>query len=1114
MHRTNRLLPLASLAALLVTAGCDRPVTSAPATTAAKLVAPAARTFKADKLAAMDAAVEAAIAAKQIPGGVLWLERDGEVYKKAYGRRALVPAEEPTTEDTIYDAASVTKVMATTTAVMRLVEQGKLDLDAPVARCLPAFAQNGKDGVTVRHLLTHTSGLRSGIPATPPWSGADVAIARACAEELRHAPGSAFLYSDINFVLLSELVRLASGRRLDVFAQEEIFSPLQLRDTCFFPPPDKLGRVAPTEPADGQMLRGVVHDPTAQRMGGVGGSAGLFTTAADLARFCRMLLNGGELDGARILRADTVAAMTRPQMDGSDRRGLGWDIDSSYSGPRGRWFPAGRSFGHTGWTGTSVWIDPAARTFVIFLSNRVHPDGKGDAKPVRALLATLAAEAVGRDAGAVLNGIDVLVRDEFAPLRGLKIGLITNQSGRDRQNRTTIDLLHAAKDVQLVALFSPEHGIRGTADAHVGDTVDEKTKLPVYSLYGDTPKRTEGMSPADYDLAVIRSRAPKPEQLAELDALVFDIQDVGARFYTYSATLGAAVEAVARAKKKIFVLDRVNPIGGARFEGPVQTRAASFIGFHPVPVRHGLTLGEFARLVNLERGLGADLTVIRCENWSRTTWFDDTGLPWTNPSPSMRSLTAATLYPGLCLLESTTISMGRGTIRPFEQVGAPFVDGEKLAAEMNAARLPGVRFEAVKFTPCTDFYSGPANSLKYRDQECGGVRVHLVDREACLAVDLGIQLALVIQRLYSEQLSAAPALEEPAGENPPPTTAKVAGFKTDAMSRLLGDEETLNAIRANETLAQIKSRWTAGLARYAERIQPAMLYSPGFFAASDLQALVDRAARTALDTFRDKKLLPTQLAITLVDLRDPARPPTAGFRGDVPIYPASVIKLFYLAAVHRWLEDGRLTDTPELRRAMRDMIVDSSNDATSYLIDLLTGTTSGPELPEPELKTWFEQRNAVNRYFAALGYTGINANKKPWGDGPYGRETQAARAFVPRRNMLTTDGTARLLTEIVAGRCVTAARSAEMLQLMARDLAPKDADPDNQARFTGPALPAGAKLWSKAGWTSQTRHDAVYVELPNGAKFILVVFTTDHANEREIIRTVAKVVVDGLSAAP
>jgi uncharacterized protein YbbC (DUF1343 family)/CubicO group peptidase (beta-lactamase class C family) len=756
--------------------------------------------FKPDKLAAIDDAVAEAIAAKKLPGGVLWLEHDGQSYRKTYGHRALTPSLEPTTEDTIYDAASLTKVLATTTAVMQLVERGKLDLDAPVIRYRPDFGANGKENVTVRHLLTHRSGLRPDLDYKPAWSGFETAIKMAAAEKLRSEPGTTFVYSDINFIVLGELVRIASGRPLAEYAAREIFGPLKMTDTGFLPPARKMSRIAPTELTDGKMLRGVVHDPSARMMGGVAGHAGVFTTAADLARFSRMLIGGGQLDGVRILKATTVAEMTRPQSDGADRRGLGWDIDSRFSGPRGRWFPAGTTFGHTGWTGTSVWIDPATKSFVIFVCNRVHPDGKGDVTPLRREIGTLAAEAIGRDAGAVLNGIDVLVREDFARLRGLKIGLITNQSGRDRQGRLTIDLLHEAKDVQLVALFSPEHGIRGVADEKVGDTIDEKTKLPVYSLYGETPKRVAGMSQADYEMAVIRSRAPKPDQLRGIDALVFDIQDIGARFYTYSATLGAALEAAAREKKKIFVLDRINPITGVGVEGPVQTRAPSFIGFHAIPVRHGMTLGELARLFNTERRFGADLVVVRCENWTRERWFDETGLPWTNPSPSMRSLTAATLYSGLCLLESTSISMGRGTARPFEQVGAPFVDGERLAAEMNRAGLRGVRFEAVKFTPQMEFYPGPPSSLKYKDQECGGIRAILTDRDQCAVVDIGIELALVIHRLYPDN------------------------FKLAEMSRLLGDDETLHAIEAGESRANIKARWTKANALFEERRRGALLY--------------------------------------------------------------------------------------------------------------------------------------------------------------------------------------------------------------------------------------------------------------------------------------------------
>ncbi len=291
--------------------------------------------------------------------------------------------------------------------------------------------------------------------------------------------------------------------------------------------------------------------------------------------------------------------------------------------------------------------------------------------------------------------------------------------------------------------------------------------------------------------------------------------------------------------------------------------------------------------------------------------------------------------------------------------------------------------------------------------------------------------------------------------------------------------------------------------------RPASIAEP----APQLQSLVASATRAALDKFSAAKLLPTQIAVTLVDLRDPAKPARAGYRGDVQIYPASVIKLFYLAAAHRWMEDGKLADTPELRRAMSDMIVHSYNEATHYVVDVLTGTTSGPELADDEIKVWFDKRNAVNRHFTSLGYSNINANKKPWCEGPYGRESQAIRLFDPKRNMLTTDATARLMTDIATGKCVSAKRSGEMMKLLSRNPAAKEKDPDSQARFTGPALPAGAKLWSKAGSTSQTRHDCAYIELPNGSKFVLVVFTTDHSGEKEIIHTVAQAVVAGMATA-
>jgi beta-lactamase class A len=288
---------------------------------------------------------------------------------------------------------------------------------------------------------------------------------------------------------------------------------------------------------------------------------------------------------------------------------------------------------------------------------------------------------------------------------------------------------------------------------------------------------------------------------------------------------------------------------------------------------------------------------------------------------------------------------------------------------------------------------------------------------------------------------------------------------------------------------------------------------PVSFATQDarLQSIVDEVAAATLTEFEGKKLLTNHLAITLVDLRDAKQWRAGGFRGGVAIYPASVVKMFYLAAAHRWMEDGKLKDSEELRRALRDMIVDSSNDATHYVLDSITGATGGPELPEAEMKIWGEKRNAVNRYFSSLGYTNINANQKPWNDGPYGRERVWVGKDFGNRNALTTDATARLLSEIALGQCVSAKHSDEMLKLHARDFTAKAGGADDQAHgFTAPGLPRDAKLWSKAGWTSTARHDAAYVELADGRRFVLVTFTTGHAKERDIIPFVTKQIVQRL----
>ena len=747
---------------------------------------PVDETFDRMKLRAIDARIEKAIADHQIPGGVLWIERNGVSYHRAYGHRALVPAVEKNSEETIYDAASLTKVAATAPSIWLLIQQGRVALDEPVKKYIPEFTEGWRDEITVRHLLTHTSGLRPDLTLTDKWDGFDEAWRRTMAEEVLQRPGSVFRYSDINYILLGEIVHRVSGEPLDQFARKHVFEPLGMMDSRFLPHrPDSslaLGitsRIAPTEMTDGVMLRGVVHDPTSRRMGGVAGHAGLFTTASDLAKFARALLNGG----GGVFTTETVKQMTSvqsPQRTGVRRAG-GFDIDSGFSRPRGELFPIG-SFGHTGWTGGMIWIDPYSRTFYVFLSNRVHPDGKGNVLPLQRDLGTLVAQSVrGFDftnvpgalpkragggvrvmtGGAdVQNGIDVLESSKYAALRGMRVGLITNHTGIDRAGNPTIDLLRSAPGVSLLALFSPEHGIRGVADEKVSDTTDEVTGLTIYSLYGDR-------------------RKPSPEQLAGLDALVFDIQDVGARFYTYISTLGMAMEAVSGTKVKFLVLDRVNPIGGVVFEGPVLEGETDFVGYHPIAIRHAMTVGELAKMFRDETHLDVDLNIVPVKGWKREMWQDESGLPWINTSPNMRSLTEAGLYPGIGLLESA-LSVGRGTPTPFEVVGAPYIDGERLARELNTLALPGVAFTPVRFTPDASIHKGEA---------CGGVRIAITDRKALRAVDVGIAIATNLARTYPSQ------------------------FPLDKMQRLLRHKPTLEAIRAGKPLDEIHALWSSDFAQ-------------------------------------------------------------------------------------------------------------------------------------------------------------------------------------------------------------------------------------------------------------------------------------------------------------
>jgi uncharacterized protein YbbC (DUF1343 family)/CubicO group peptidase (beta-lactamase class C family) len=733
--------------------------------------------------APIDAAVNDAITRGDAPGAVVLVLHRGEVvYRKAFGDRVVRPTRVPMTPDTVFDLASLTKPIATATTVMRLIEQGKLKPEEPVAKHWPAFGKHGKDRITVAHLLLHVGGLIADNPVADYTGGRDAALERVAELRPLAAPGERFVYSDVNFIVLGHLVERLTGKTLDEAARESVFVPLGLSQTSYKPAGALRERAAPTEARDGQMLAGEVHDPRAAKMGGVAGHAGLFGTADDLATYARMLLDGGRHDGKPFLAPETLKLFTTPHAVPRGKRAYGWDVDTGYSAPRGERFPRGTSFGHTGFTGTSIWIDPASKTAVIILSSRLHPDGKGNVTRLRREVATRVAAAlgVGTPEPGVKSGLDVLVGENFARLRGRRVGLVTNHTGRDRRGHSAIDLLHAATGVKLVALFSPEHGIRGALDEKVADGKDAKTGLPVYSLYGER-------------------RKPSAETLEGIDTLVFDIQDAGCRFYTYLSTMGLVMEAAAERGLTVVVLDRPNPLGGAVVEGPtLDAGRESFVGFHRVPVRHGLTAGEMARLFNAERRdkdgkpVTCKLEVVAVEGWRRGDTYDRTLLPWVNPSPNLRSLGAMLLYPGLGLVEYTNVSVGRGTDRPFEWVGAPWIDGRRLAAALAAEGVPGVRFVPTSKTPGERQHAGT---------ECGGVAFVVDDWSSFRPVRLGVALMATLRRLYPE------------------------AWDTRKLDTLLLNKATAEAVRAGRGgWRELEQTWAADVAAFAERARPHRLY--------------------------------------------------------------------------------------------------------------------------------------------------------------------------------------------------------------------------------------------------------------------------------------------------
>ncbi len=879
-----------------------------------------------------------AIARHKLPGAVLLVGHQGKiVFEHAYGNRALEPTVEPMTEDTLFDMASLSKVLVTTTAILQLYEQGKLDLDAPVAHYLPAFAANGKDKITIRELMTHYSGLPEDVSLKDDWGLAtpDKAegIRRAMASVPYGPPGLTFKYSDINFITLGYLVESLSGQPLDEYAHDHIFGPVGMTRTRYLPiakvcgekeifgsaiapplgtpipnsnqrlcsgiwscvndswiPCNWLPLTAPTayddqgtpatNPDFDHLLRGTVHDPTTRRMGGVAGHAGVFSTAHDMSLFAQALLDKLlHNTGPFPLKQSTLQLATSPQAPstavatatiflpngqtstGVAQRGLGWDLNSPFSRPRGAIFPITTtghpgSFGHTGFTGTSLWIDPTSDTYVILLANAVHPRVIANISPLRSQVATAVARALGlpttgapsfepHPKGGVssearpssltpatapdhtLTGIDVLESTNFAALKALphapntplRLGLLTNQSGTDAHGARTIDILaHASADLALTTLFTPEHGLFARQDTeHLASETDPATHLPVISVYG--PKASD--------------KHPKQADLRDLDAVLIDLPDAGVPFWTYETLTGYFLESCSRAHVSVVILDRPNPIGGLAVQGPTADPGTqSYFNFTPIPLRHGLTLGELARYFNAyavqspldprlldgravvlgvpdnvaadgghiaapatQPGLHASLTVLPMQNWTRAEFFDQTGLAWIPPSPNMKSPATNIVYPGVALMEYTNMSVGRGSPAPYENFGAPFINAAELAAYLEARHIPGITF-----TASTLAIAETPEHYPFHGQTIPAIHLTVTDRTHLDSPEMGVELLSALHHLYPTQ------------------------FQLEKAKVILLNAATLEAIKHDQDPREIADAWRKGILAFEASRRPYLLY--------------------------------------------------------------------------------------------------------------------------------------------------------------------------------------------------------------------------------------------------------------------------------------------------
>ena len=689
-------------------------------------------------------ALQEAVTATGNSGAVAYVGDLEKTYlHEAFGYRQTTPSKHAAKKDTIYDLASVTKVLATTTAVLKLREAGKLDLDAPVSTFVP---YPGLAHFTVRNCLTHSTGLPPSRPFYKTVITLDEMVHQIAILSLDFKPGTRRQYSDLGFVLLGDIVGRVSGKPLDEYCAENLYKPLGMKNTGFNPPEKLRERCAATEKCAWRerVVVGQVHDENAFAIGGVAGSAGLFSTAEDTATFCRALLKG------KILSEKTIQAMTTPGLlPVYPWQGIGWWLDPWEGGSSG-FLPARSVFGHVGWTGTGVWMDRETGLFAILLGNTCHPSrANRKNSEFRHTFYAGVAERFYPGRGNVHTGLDRALWTGFRGLREKRAALLTNQAAVDQLGRHILDVFALRDDVKLGVIFSPEHGLRGQAEA--GAKVSgEEADVPVVSLYGE-------------------QKVPTLEQLKGIDCFVVDLQDIGSRYYTYMSTMKDCLGVCAKTGKLVVILDRPNPLGGAVIEGTMPTVTGSGVCCAAIPNRHGMTMGELALFFKAQDPALArlDLSVEEVDGWAPEWQFPACGLPWVPPSPNIPTPEAALAYAGTCLFEGTNLNEGRGTETPFLLFGAPWLKPKKILAHLDGEGHPGIRLEAVRYTPRA--IAGKSSNPRHQDETCQGIRVHIEDAATCRPFALTVDLLAALHGVHPDDfrftrffdtLAGGPALRE------------------------------------------------------------------------------------------------------------------------------------------------------------------------------------------------------------------------------------------------------------------------------------------------------------------------------------------------------------------